>query len=161
MKVGRSVDPRDHRHGRPAPKRRLQLVIDADCLIAAVLAGSGAASQLLDLWRDGAFELIACPKLVGEVRKALLDPRISSRYHITPDEVDELCRRIQEESIWLPDPIDPPRLVAADAGDDYLIQLATAGRADALVTRDHDFDSVVVAGLQILPPRGIVPRLDR
>ncbi|MGH7763286.1 MAG: hypothetical protein ACREOM_02585, partial [Candidatus Dormibacteraceae bacterium] len=73
--------------------------------------------------------------------------------------VDEFCRRIQEESIWLPDPIHQPRVVSADAGDDYLIQLAQAGRADALVTRDHHFDRVLVAGLQILPPRGIVPRL--
>jgi predicted nucleic acid-binding protein len=103
--------------------------------------------------------MIACPQLLGEVRKALLDPRISRRYNITPDEVDELCRRIEEESIWLPDPIDPPRLVRADRGDDYLIQLAKDGGADILVTRDHHFDGVVVPGLEIVPPRLIVPRL--
>jgi uncharacterized protein len=136
----------------------LQVVIDADCLIAGVLAPSGAASSLLDLWRDGAFELIACPQVVGEVRKALLDPRISSRYNITPDEVGEYCQRIQEESIWLPDPVDPPRVVPADSGDDYLIQLAKNGSADALVTRDRHFDGVVVPGLEIVPPRIVVRR---
>jgi len=103
--------------------------------------------------------MVACPQLLGEVRKALLDPRISSRYNITPDEVDELCRRIKEESIWLPDPIDPPRLVPADRGDDYLIQLAKDSGADILVTRDHHFDGVVVPGLEIVSPRRIVPRL--
>jgi len=30
--------------------------------------------------------------------------------------------------------------VPAGLGDDYLIQLAQNGRADALVTRDQDFD---------------------
>ncbi len=64
---------------------------------------------------------IACPQLAGEARKALLDPRISRRYNITPDEVYESCRRVEEESIWLPDPIDPPRLVPTDHGDDYLL----------------------------------------
>jgi len=137
----------------------LQIVVDADCLIAGVLAASGASSRLLDLWRDGGFELIACPQLVGEVRKALLDPRISNRYGITADEVDEFCRRIEEESIWLANPVNPPRMVPADAGDDYLIQLAKDGRADALVTRDHHFDGIVVLGLEILPPRSILPRL--
>jgi len=137
----------------------LRVVIDADCLIAGVLAVAGAACRLLDLWRDGAFELIASPQLVGEVRKALLDPRISRRYGITPDEVDEFCRRIEEDSIWLADPIDPPRMVPADAGDDYLIQLARESRADALVTRDHHFEGIVVRGLEILPPRAILPRL--
>jgi len=137
----------------------VQAVVDADCLIAGTLAASGAASLLLDRWRDGVFEMIACPQLLGEVRKALLDPRISRRYNITPDEVDELCRRIREESIWLPDPIDPPRLVPADRGDDYLIQLAKDGGADILVTRDRHFDGVVVPGLEIVSPRLIVPRL--
>jgi len=137
----------------------VQFVIDADCLIAGVLAPAGAATTLLDLWRDGMFEMIACPQLVGEVRKALLDPRISRRYGITRGEVDEFCRRLEQESIWLSDPIDPPRLVPGDAGDDYLIQLAKDGGADALVTRDHHFDGIRVPGLEILPPRGIVPRL--
>jgi putative PIN family toxin of toxin-antitoxin system len=137
----------------------LQAVVDADCLIAGTLAASGAASRLLDLWRDGVFEMIACPQLLGEVRKALLDPRISARYRITQDEVDEFCRRIEEESIWLLDPIDPPRLVPADPGDDYLIQLAKDGGADVLVTRDDHFDGIVVPGLEIVPPRVMVPHL--
>jgi putative PIN family toxin of toxin-antitoxin system len=137
----------------------VQLVIDADCLIAGVLAPAGAATRLLDLWRDGMFEMIACPQLVREVRRALLDPRISRRYSISRDEVDEFCRHLRRESIWLSDPIDPPRLVPADAGDDYLIQLAKDSGADALVTRDHHFDGIRVPGLEILPPRAIVPRL--
>jgi predicted nucleic acid-binding protein len=89
----------------------------------------------------------------------LLDRRIASRYGITPDEVDEFCRRIEEESIRFPDPIDPPRMVPADRGDDYLIQLAKDGGAEALVTRDHHFDGIAVQGLEIIPPRVIVPRL--
>lgn len=138
----------------------MQIVIDADCVIAGTLADSGAASRLLDLWRAGAFELIACPHLVGEVRKALLDPRISVRYGIPADEVDKLCRRIEEESIYLPDPLAPPRVVSSDSGDDYLVQLAKEGQADALVTRDHHFDGVIVPGLEIVPPRALLPRLE-
>jgi predicted nucleic acid-binding protein len=137
----------------------LQAVVDADCLIAGTLAASGAASRLLDLWREGVFEMIACPQLLGEVRKALLDTRIASFYSITADEVDEFCRRIEEESIWLPDPIDPPRIVPADRGDDYLIQLAKDGGAGILVTRDRHFNGIAVPGLEIVPPRVIVPRL--
>jgi predicted nucleic acid-binding protein len=38
------------------------------------------------------------------------------------------------------------------SGDDYLIQLAKDGDADALVTRDHHFDGIRVSGLEILPP---------
>jgi len=103
--------------------------------------------------------MVACPQLLDEVRKALLDTRIASRYRINRDEVDEFCRRIEEESIWLPDPIDPSRTVPADRGDDYLVQLAKDGGADILVTRDHHFDGIAVPGLEIVPPRVVVPRL--
>jgi putative PIN family toxin of toxin-antitoxin system len=137
----------------------VQLVVDADCLIAGVLAPTGASSTLLDVWREGLFEMICCPELVREVRKALLDRRISRRYGITRDEVDEFCQRLERESIWLRDPVDPPRVVPSDAGDDYLIQLAIDGDADALVTRDHHFDGIELPGLEILAPRAIVPRL--
>ena len=75
------------------------------------------------------------------------------------DRRSEFCRRLERESIWLSDPIAPPRLVPADAGDDYLIKLAKDGGAQALVTRDHHFDGIRVLGLEIRPPRAIVPRL--
>jgi predicted nucleic acid-binding protein len=55
--------------------------------------------------------------------------------------------------MWLPDPVDPPRLVPADRGDDYLVQLAKDGGADILVTRDHRFDGIVVPRLEIVSPR--------
>jgi predicted nucleic acid-binding protein len=138
----------------------VQVVIDADCVIAGTLAGSGAASRLLDLWQLGAFELIACPKLIGEVRKALLDRRVSVRYGITAEEVDALCRRIEEESIYLADPVDPPRVVPGDPGDDYLVALALNGMADALITRDRHFNAVAVEGLRILPPRAFLPQVE-
>lgn len=137
----------------------MKIVIDADCIVAGTIATSGAAAGLLDLWRAGHFELIACRQLVEEVRQALLRPRIAGRYGISSGEVDDLCRRIQEESIWFPDPVDPPRIVARDANDDYLVALAMEGKVDALVTRDRHFDDLSVPGLRILFPGVLLTEL--
>jgi uncharacterized protein len=52
----------------------------------------------------------------------------------------------------LPDPIDPPPVVR-DPRDDYLLALALAGRADAIVTGDKDL--LDHAGLE---PPAITPR---
>ena len=130
----------------------MKIVIDADCIVAGTLAGTGAASHLPDRWHDGDFEVIACPQLVTEVREALLRPRIADRYRVTGEEVAELVSRLQEESIWVSDPADPPRVVPDDPGDDYLVALALANGADALVRRDRHFDGVEVAGLRIIYP---------
>lgn len=135
------------------------VVVDADCLIAGTLAASGAASRLLDLWQRGTFELVVCPRLLGEVRKALLDPRIAGRYEIPAEEVEAFCNRLKEESIFKSDPENPPRVVPGDANDDYLVALALNSAADALVTRDRHFDGLSVQGLRILFPGVFVREL--
>ena len=128
--------------------------------MAGTIAASGAAARLLDLWRTGGFELISCPRNVQEVREALLRPRIAGRYPITSEDVEALAHRIEEESIWLADPQEPPRAVPGDPDDDYLVALALAGDAEALVTRDHHFEGVQVGGLRILFPGVFVAELE-
>lgn len=131
----------------------MQLLVDADCLIAGTLAPSGAFSRLLDLWQAGEFELIVCPNLVDEVRRALLHPRIAGQYNISETEVDQLTQRLLDESLYFEDPVDPPRVVADDPNDDYLVAVAIEASADHFVTRDRHFDKVQVEGLTIVPPR--------
>lgn len=137
----------------------MRVVLDADCIVAGTIAGSGAAARILNHWRTGDFELIACPELVVEVREALLRPRIAGRYGVVVDEVERLCRRIEDESIWLADPKDPPRKVPNDPDDDYLVALAIEGEADALVTRDRHFQGVEVLSLRILYPGQLLEEL--
>ncbi|MGH9054189.1 MAG: putative toxin-antitoxin system toxin component, PIN family [Acidimicrobiia bacterium] len=123
--------------------------MDADCLIAGTLTPSGATSELLDRWQAGEFEIVVCPQLIQEVRKALLHPRIAKKYDIHRDEAEEFARRLSEEGILLDDPVEPPHLVPDDPTDDYLVALAVTARADALVTRDRHFNKVKVRGLPI------------
>lgn len=122
-------------------------------MIAGTLAVSGAAFDLLALWDDGEFELIVSPQLIFEVRKSLLHPRIAGKYGISSDEVEELARRLSEEGLLFDDPMEPPRVVPDDPGDDYLVALALAADSDLLITRDHHFDEVRVEGLLIVAPR--------
>ena len=134
----------------------MRLLVDADCLIAGTLAPSGACSRLLDHWQAGEFELIVCPNLIAEVRRALLHPRIADKYGISSGEVDNLTQRLREESLLFDDPVDPPRAVQNDPNDDYLVALALAASADCFVTRDHHFDNVQIEGMTIVPPRHAV-----
>ncbi|MGH9196483.1 MAG: putative toxin-antitoxin system toxin component, PIN family [Acidimicrobiia bacterium] len=127
--------------------------MDADCLIAETLTSSGATSQLLDLWLDGEFELIVCPQLIQEVKKALLHPRISKKYDITNEEAEGFARRLSEEGVSFDDPVDPPRVVPHDVNDDYLIALALSADAGFLVTRDRHFENIHVKGIRIVTAR--------
>lgn len=125
------------------------------------LTSLGATSELLDLWHDGEFEVIVCPQLIHEVRKGLAHPRIARKYDITRQEADGFTNRLSEEGILAEDPVDPPCVVPDDPRDDYLVALARAEKADALVTRDRHFDKVTVPGLPIVGPREMVRRVRR
>ena len=79
----------------------------------------------------------------------------------SPAEVDALCRRIEEESIWRPDPVDPPRRIPNDPGDDYLVALALENEADVLVTRDGHFKGLAINRLRIEFPGVFLAALEQ
>lgn len=58
-----------------------------------------------------------------------------------------------------PDPVDCPRAVPDDPGDDYLVALALASAAGTLVTRDRHFDKVRVEGFRVVSPRDALESL--
>lgn len=74
-------------------------MVDADCLIAGVLISQGATSRLLDRWEAGDFELVVCPQLVYEVRKALLSPRIADRYEVSAADAEAFALKLEEEGL--------------------------------------------------------------
>lgn len=127
-------------------------MVDADCLIAGVLTDKGATSRLLDAWESGEFELIVCPRLVYEVRKALVSPRITKRYEVSITDAEGFARRLEEEGLMMDDPKDPPRVVPDDPNDDYLIALVQESGSEILVTRDRHFNVVDVSDVRILNP---------
>jgi predicted nucleic acid-binding protein len=128
-------------------------VVDADCLIAGVLTSQGATARLMDGWKAGDFELIVCPRLVHEVRKALLSPRIAGRYDVSIADAEGFARHLQEEGLMVDDPLDPQRAVPDDPNDDYLVAVARFTQSGILVTRDRHFEKVAIEGLRIVNSR--------
>lgn len=90
-----------------------------------------------------------------------MHPRIGGKYDISAEEAAAFVGRLSDEGISIADPTDAPRVVPDDPNDDYLVALAVASEADALVTRDRHFAKVRVARLPILGPRELIRRLGR
>ena len=89
-----------------------------------------------------------------------MHPRIARKYDISREEADGFADRLAEEGIFFEDPVQPPRVVPDDPNDDYLVALALAAEADALVTRDRHFSRVKIRGLPIVAPRHMLRRLE-
>lgn len=117
-----------------------------------MLTPTGATTELLALWQEGAIELVVCPNLLDEVRRTLQHPRVAGKYGFERPDVEAFVERLQQEGVAFDDPVRPPRVVPADTNDDYLVALAVSAGVDFFVTRDRHFDGVSVRGLRILTP---------
>ncbi|MGH2471358.1 MAG: putative toxin-antitoxin system toxin component, PIN family, partial [Candidatus Limnocylindria bacterium] len=112
-----------------------RVVLDPNVLISALLTPHGASARILVELRAGTFEMITSPALLDELGAVLR--RGKFRAYVTLDEVEAFLELIRRESTSLEDPepsVAGP--LSEDPGDEYLIRLARAASADALVSGD-------------------------
>jgi putative PIN family toxin of toxin-antitoxin system len=90
---------------------------------------------------------------------AFCSAKSSGRY-VTLDEVEQYVAGIASHAETLPDPpaADP---IARDPNDDYLIALARAAQADAIVSGDEDLLVLEQIKPPILSPSSLVQTLER
>jgi uncharacterized protein len=139
----------------------LRVVADANVLISAAPARSPNAPSVLILEAalDGRLDLVTSPQLLGEVTSVLKRPRL--RKYLSTDEALRFVAGLATQTILLTDPPGPPAPVCRDPDDDYLVALATARHADAIVSGDPDLHAIdnKQLDIEILTPRQLVDRL--
>jgi putative PIN family toxin of toxin-antitoxin system len=124
--------------------------------VLALIAPKGTPAQLLDLLLEQRFELVVSPRLLAELTGVLLRDRF--RRYANPDEVRELAADLAAVAIVLRDPPDPVA-ITRDPNDDYLVALAVAAQADALVSGDRDLIDLEDPPVPVLTPRTFLDRL--
>jgi putative PIN family toxin of toxin-antitoxin system len=105
----------------------VRAVLDPNVLVSALLSRRGTPAQIVRLWLEGAFELVASPLLVSELERVLEYPKISRR--IANADAAAFVTLLSAEAAIAHDPPGPPTLTSRDPQDDYLIALAQAARA--------------------------------
>ena len=110
----------------------MRVVLDTNILVSAIIAPAGNPAAIYNAWEQGKFTLLTCAEHLDELRATLQKPRVADL--IKPYKAGRLVnqiKRLAEEVGQL------PRLKRSpDPGDNYLLALAEAGRADYLVTGD-------------------------
>jgi uncharacterized protein len=133
---------------------KLKIVLDTNIFISAVLGTNGASRQII----RGCFKQEYLPfmgnTLFLEYETFLARPELVGRCIINPKEWDALldaylsvCRWVMVYSAW--------RQNLRDEADNHLIELAVAGGADCLVTKNiRDFNGAELQfpGLKVQSP---------
>jgi uncharacterized protein len=120
------------------PRNATRIVVDTDVLVAAML-GSGAANRLVGEVLQGRFEPVLSPALYAEHEAVLARDALFRKCRLTAAEREELfdiyvarCRWTRIYFLWRPN--------LGDDADNHLVEVAVAGAAQAIVTRNkRDF----------------------
>ncbi len=136
------------------PLRRV--VFDPNVLVSGLISSQGAPASLVDLIDAGAVVPVVCPTLLGELRRVLHRPKFRS--YLSPDQATTFLSELAHAAEHHDDPIDPPS-VSRDPDDNYLIALARAARADALVSGDKDVTQLLLDDMPVQTPRQLLDDL--
>lgn len=134
------------------------VVVDTDVFVAALI-GAGAANKVVAECLRGRFVPLMGQALFAEYQSQLHRPRIAARCRLSADEREELldifaasCRWTRVYFAWRPN--------LRDEGDNHVVELAVAGGASAIVTRNvKDFvigPELRFPQLEIVTPGGLL-----
>lgn len=133
-------------------------VVDTDVLVAGLCGPPGSdASELIDEFRAGAFEVVTSPILIAELVGVLARPAFA------PVMGDTRARAILEGLVpallVTEDIYDPPR-ATPDRNADLLVAVARTGGAQFVISGDEALASSFVRELTIARPGEFVAALD-
>jgi uncharacterized protein len=139
----------------------VRAVLDANVLISGLIRPEGPPGRLLvRLLRDEAFELVASPATLREVRRSLRYPRVRKYLRLPQEELDLWVDALGAVAVVVEGKVSR-RVVVADPADDIYIAAATNGLADYIVSGDrHLLDLVEHGGIRIVTPRTFLSLLE-
>jgi putative PIN family toxin of toxin-antitoxin system len=137
----------------------MRAVVDTNILVRAVLQPQGAAGPVLLRMRQGDYVLLYAEPLLEERVDVLGRQRIRDTYGVTDQDIRTVVALIllRGESVQVEE-----RIVACrDPRDDKFLEVAVAGKADAIVSGDEDLLVLhPYAGIPILSPAAFLRMLE-
>lgn len=134
----------------------MRVVVDPGVFVSAVISPLGAPAELWQAVRAREVELVVSPHLLAELSGVLA--RDKFRRSLSLDEV----RRFIAEITDLADSHSDPTVdtsITRDPNDDYLVALARAAAAEAIVSGDADLTDHRDLEPPVLTPREALERL--
>jgi probable toxin-antitoxin system toxin component, PIN family len=140
----------------------LRAVLDANVLISALIRPAGPPGRILvRLLRDRAFELVASPATLDELRRSLRYPKVRKYLDLSETEIDLWVAALRAVAVVVEGRVSR-HVVVADPADDIYLAAATDGLADYIISGDrHLLDLGTHEGVRILAPHNFLTLLEQ
>lgn len=113
-----------------------RVVLDTNVLISAIISSKGSPAKILDLWREGAFDLVFSEETLQELINVLSRGKMLRITGINEDELNRLVSYLRNSSIVV-DSSEDISIAIEDPDDTKFISCAVQAGAKYIVSGDH------------------------
>lgn len=137
----------------------MRVVIDSNVFVSALIGHEGGAPhRVIQAFTEDEIDVVVSPHLLDELEDVLARPFVAKR--TMRQERAEYVARIRAHAQLFADP-EPIVGVVRDPKDDYLVALARAAGADAIVTGDGDLLDAALDRPPAITARQLLNLLDQ
>lgn len=134
-----------------------RFVVDPGVFVSALIGRPGSPPDLVvSAWIDDRIEVIASAEVIAELRRVVRRPKF--RRWFDEATARQLVARIERHATLHPDP-DASHAATRDPADDYLVALARATEARAIISGDRDLLDAKLADMPVWTPRQFADHL--
>ena len=139
----------------------MKIVVDTNVAVSGLLWG-GPPNQILKWARDETIRILACDKMLEEIRRVLQYPKFSNRLAFLHLTAREAMAYFLNLVTLVANPKSVPTIVRKDPFDNLLLALASHHHAKLIVSGDkHLLDLESFDGIQIVTPAEGVQVINR
>lgn len=136
----------------------MRVVLDTNIIVSRYLTPHGRVARIVDLWEQGALDLLTSEVILREYVRVLNYPRLRPVHRLADAQLVEIEESFREFT-ELVEPDETPAVVEDDPDDDHFLACADYGGADCLVTGDpHLLKLGSYKGIPILSPADFLTR---
>lgn len=137
----------------------MRTVVDTNILVRALIKPQGSVGPVLQRLRRRDYTLLLSRATLDEAVEVLHRPRLRDKYDLS----DSILRAALRHLVLRSELVQPDVQIAVcrDPKDDKFLEVAVAGKADAIVSGDDDLLILdPYAGIPIVTPRRFLAMLD-
>ena len=115
----------------------MKLIVDTNTALSSLFKPESRPAQIVQLWRDGAFEWMTCSHQLEELSRVLSRPKIISRIPGGLETAQQFVQQLHADCTLVA--LAPPfAALCRDPKDDYLMTLLLKSKAMHMVSGDKD-----------------------
>lgn len=115
----------------------MKLIVDTNTALSSLFKPESRPAEIVQMWRDGAFEWMTCAHQLEELGRVLCRPKIISRIPGGLETAQQFVQQMHAQCTLVK--VAPPYpALCRDPKDDYLMALLLQSKAMHLITGDKD-----------------------